>query len=126
MNFFDYTQAFCKKTPIPKELPGYNQFMSNRHLASDQVLIFLANEANKFEMTDREHCDMMYHAIPRTNRFVKYLLKSKKNEELIEMIMKHYGINAEDAADYAEQLTAQDKKQLKEIYKEKISRSKKK
>jgi hypothetical protein len=125
-NFFKYDEAAYKKQPTPIGLPGYTQFMSNRHFGSNQPYIFLVNELNKVDITDVMHFNFLWYAVPRRGGFMKYTMKVRKADKVTKLIMKHFQVNEERAEEYRLQLSKQDVKELKEMYPEKrMIRSKK-
>lgn len=125
-SFFEYDEALCKKTPVPKGLPDYAPFMTNRHFASHQNYIFLINELNKIQITEAMHFSFLWYAVPRRGGFLAYRMKVKKHDAVLKLIMKHFQVNAERAEEYRMQLSKQDVKELKALYEhKKMVRSKK-
>lgn len=62
------------------ELKGYSQWMINKILSQDSAFVFLADELNK-PMTNRMHYDTLYYGIPKSKKYIKWIISKKTTQE---------------------------------------------
>ncbi len=98
MNIFDVAKNINKKDGrinlSEHNEVDVNVFMLNKIFSKTQDTIFLANEVNRFSMSDNKQMvyDFYYYAVPKSNyRYGSWDKADKSEEHLIEMIMEIYG-----------------------------------
>ena len=98
MNIFDVAKNINKKDGhiiLKDNLDvDMNVFMLNKIFSKTQDTIFLANEVNRFSMSDDKQMiyDFYYYAVPKSNyRYGSWDKADKSDDDLIEKIMLIYG-----------------------------------
>lgn len=66
----------------------YNQFMINKSLSNTIDTLFYAYELNLNKMTNEEHYKYLIHAIPKKNRWAKWVKEDK--DPNIDLIIEYY------------------------------------
>ena len=106
MNIFDVAKNINKKDGhinLSENLEvDMNVFMVNKIFSKTQDTIFLANEVNRFSMSDNKQMvyDFYYYAAPKSNyRYGSWDKADKTDEKMIEQIMLIYGYTYAKAKD---------------------------
>lgn len=95
----------------------YDAFMVNRAMSQHADTIMYANEMNKYPFLDKllQH-DFYFYGISAKKRYGKWAKAGKSNEEVLNLIIKHYSVNRVHAQQYLELMTSDDIKALKNKY----------
>lgn len=98
------------------ELQGYSKWMVNKILACDPQLVHLIAEINTMDCTPREHYDICWYAVPKSKKFIQYLLKKPKAEKDIVHLMTYFGCSQAVAKQYLELITPDELKYIVDVY----------
>lgn len=112
---FEHSKIIMKKLPKPENLDGYSQWMINKIFSCDKTFSHLARLADRLQMTNEEHFDFYYGAVPRSNKFIPYLAKKKKVVDSVKMLAEHFEVNEYQAAQYLEMISKDELKNIKEL-----------
>lgn len=95
----------------------YDAFMVNRALSQHQDTIMYANEMNKFYFIDKElQHDFYFYVVSPKKRYGKWAKAKNDNEEVINLIIRHYKVNRTHAQQYLSLMTDEDIQTLKDTY----------
>lgn len=95
----------------------YDAFMINRAMSQHMDLIMYANQMNKDCCLDKQmQHDFYFYSVGVKKRYGKWA-KASKNDDAIELIIKHYAVNRTHAQQYLELMTDDEIKELKQRYK---------
>lgn len=101
---FDYLKSITNKKiyySTEEDLKGYSQFMVNRFMMSLQSFVPIISELNtEYVLTDRMHYDLLFHAIPKTNSFLKYNMGKEAKEQVLQYVMTYFNIDLNRAKTY--------------------------
>ena len=102
-SFFDIMNVIMKKQPIPSDediQKHCNQWMLNMYMSCDMTLAPLAAELAKYNITNKQYFDLLYNAIPKNNKFIKWEASKAKKEQDIKYIMEYFGCSYQIAKQY--------------------------
>jgi DNA invertase Pin-like site-specific DNA recombinase len=102
---------------------SFSVYLINRWLSMNMDFIEIVNEFQKYtigQITPQETYKIYYDFLPKQKQFNKYI-KGKKaekyNQELVELLSKHFLISEKEAVEYLELYTGDRLLSLKEIVK---------
>lgn len=97
--------------------PDFSPFMINRGLSQNIDTIMYANELNKhWHMTKQMVHDFYLHIIPKKKRYGKWAKQNVEDKDILDLIVRHYGVNRNRALEYMKLLSSDDINKLKESY----------
>lgn len=98
-------------------------YLVNRWLSMNMDFIEIVNELQKYtigQLSAAETYKLYFDVLPKQKQYSKYI-KGKKadkfNQELVELISKHFLISEKEAKEYIEIYTEQNIEELKDIIK---------
>lgn len=108
MTPFEWIKHINEKTKAEFD-SSYNSFLVNRGLSFSQDNIFFSNEMNNNYSLDADiQKDFYFYFIPKNKKFTKWIKKEiGGNEELLELLMKHFRINRFRAEEFLQILSAE-------------------
>ena len=115
---FDVVKNINGKTNYlsDEDLKGYSQWMVNKILACDSQYVMLAAQLTKYKMTDREHYDICWFGLPKSNKFIQYLLKKPKAETDIKYPMQYFECSQDVAKQYLPLIHPDEMKSIVDMY----------
>lgn len=122
MGLFDYINSINdKKYSPPNDIDkDYNIFMVNRFFMHFPDTVFIANELNSREMSNKMHYDFLYHVVSKKKRFTKWYKET--NSKNLDLVRQYYECNEEKAKQYLSVLNNDDLENMnKEMTKGKIN-----
>ena len=100
-----------------EDLKGYSSYMVNRFLMSVKSFVPVISEINtEYVLTDRMHYDLLFHAIPKSNIFLKYNFKKASKEEEMLNVMKYFNVDLQRAKTYISLMSLEELKSINEFY----------
>lgn len=119
-SLFDFLGSINNKKVYYKsdeELKGYSIWMVNRFLMSEPLYAPVIAELNSsYILTDRMHYDFLFHALPKTNKFMKYGMKSEKKEEVILNVMQYFNVDLRRAKTYMALISEEELESILDFY----------
>jgi len=122
VGLFDYINSINdKKYSPPNDIDkDYNIFMVNRFFMHFPDTVFIANELNSREMSNKMHYDFLYHVVSKKKRFTKWYKET--NSKNLDLVRQYYECNEEKAKQYLSVLNNDDLENMnKEMTKGKIN-----
>lgn len=116
MSPFDVVKCLTEKSEADKDevRDAYSPWIINKAMSFIQDCVPFANEVNKMRGIDKSlQFDFYYHGIPKRKRFYKWV-KKPQFEEDIDLLSSLFGINKNTAVKYAELMTEDQLKELRE------------
>jgi len=102
-----------------KMMKRYSQFVINRILATNDVLLPLASELNRMgPITNKTHYNFLLTYLPKSNVHFQYINKTMNKEELdkAKIVAAYYRVPLADAIDYLKIMPADILDELLELY----------
>lgn len=118
MNVFEFVKAI-NNTKVdlfedPQSEKEYIPFIVNKSLSYFPDTVLFANEINKFSnIPKRLQFDFYRYAIPKRNRYSKWVKKESVTEDL-KLIMEYYNYSAETANSAIKLLSKEEIQQIKD------------
>jgi len=95
----------------------YDAFVVNRALSQHPDTIMYANEMNQKPFLDKElQHDFYFYVLSKKKRYGKWAKADGQNDEVLNLIIKHYKVNRVHASQYLELMTDKEIEKLKVNY----------
>lgn len=120
ITIFDFLKALTiKKFDYTKDErfeKYYNPFMINKFLSMHPATVLYAHYMNMYTLDKKSHFLFLFYALEKVNIFFKYQKKDKENLKHIKFIQDCYNISEEKAKDFAQILSKEQIKIIKNKY----------
>jgi len=119
-NVFDFVNDICNDKHYRFDHDSrskYDAFVVNRALSQHTDSIMYANEMNKHPELDKllQH-DFYFHILSKKKRYGKWAKADNQNEDIINLLIRHYKVNRLHAKKYLELMTDEGIQTLKNTY----------
>lgn len=113
---FDYINSINSKQEYlfkdDENHGDYVPFLVTKAFSYFPDTIFVANEINKYQVTDKKrHYDFFYYGIDKGKRFSKWYKPDQ--DETIALVQEYYNVRYSVAREYAKNLSNEDIERLK-------------
>ena len=88
-----------------REVKKYSQYMVNRYVSMAPEFIDIANDFQKYKVSDKHHFLFFSEVIPKNNIYLRYVKRKKTMDWpklFLEVVAKHFEVSLREAQDACE------------------------